>query len=139
MPDDGTSGANKNMPAVWILNADIPRTDQYGSCSCWASGCGEFDLFEILDSGDTKAKSTLHSQQSGGDSHFFQRPTQGTMTAAVVLDAGSQIMHIQVLNSSMSFPTSLSASDVNGYLTMSSGQDLSTFNLPNPTSSISPA
>jgi hypothetical protein len=30
-------------PAIWMLNAQIPRTTQYGpsDCSCWESGCGE--------------------------------------------------------------------------------------------------
>jgi hypothetical protein len=54
MPDDGTSGSNMNMPSIWGLNAQIPRTHQYGSCSCWASSCGELDIFETLDSGNTK-------------------------------------------------------------------------------------
>jgi hypothetical protein len=54
MPDDGTSGWNQNMPAIWALNAQIPRTEQYGACSCWASGCGEFDIYETLDPGNTR-------------------------------------------------------------------------------------
>lgn len=54
MPLDDTSGADTDMPAIWFLNAQIPRTEQYGSCSCWASGCGELDVFETLDSGDTR-------------------------------------------------------------------------------------
>ena len=46
MPMDGTSGFNADMPAIWMLNAQIPRTLQYGNaaCSCWESGCGEFDV-----------------------------------------------------------------------------------------------
>lgn len=54
MPDDGTSGWNQNMPAIWALNAKVPRTQQYGACSCWDSGCGEFDIFEVLDPGNTR-------------------------------------------------------------------------------------
>lgn len=43
MPMDGKTGFNGDMPAVWMLNANIPRTAQYGpkGCSCWESGCGE--------------------------------------------------------------------------------------------------
>lgn len=43
MPMDGTSGFNADMPAIWMLNAQIPRTLQYGNaaCSCWITGCGE--------------------------------------------------------------------------------------------------
>lgn len=54
MPNDGTSGWNQNMPAIWALNAKVPRTQQYGACSCWDSGCGEFDIFEVLDPGNIR-------------------------------------------------------------------------------------
>ena len=52
MPSDTSGSAyNQDMPAIWLLNAKIPRTLQYGdaSCSCWKTGCGEMDLFEIFD------------------------------------------------------------------------------------------
>lgn len=50
MPTDGTSGFNADIPAIWILNAKIPRTLQYGNaeCSCWESGCGEFDVSPLV-------------------------------------------------------------------------------------------
>jgi hypothetical protein len=54
MPNDGTSGWNQNMPAIWALNSQIPRTEQYGACSCWKSGCGEVDIYEVLDPGNTR-------------------------------------------------------------------------------------
>lgn len=43
MPHDGKTGFNGDMPSIWMLNAQIPRTIQYGNpdCSCWESGCGE--------------------------------------------------------------------------------------------------
>lgn len=54
MPDVGGESVSEyntiNMPAIWMLNALIPRILQYGQseCSCWASGCGEFDIFEVF-------------------------------------------------------------------------------------------
>lgn len=34
-----------DQPAIWMLNANIPRTIEYGladgNCNCWESGCGE--------------------------------------------------------------------------------------------------
>jgi hypothetical protein len=42
--DPGTHGGfESDMPAIWMLNAQIPRTTQYGpdTCNCWTSGCGE--------------------------------------------------------------------------------------------------
>ena len=55
-------------------------------------------------------KSTVHGIQSGGDSDYFQRPTGGTMKAAVVM-SGDQA-HIKILDSSYDFGTSMSNSDV---------------------------
>ncbi|KAF2417230.1 hypothetical protein EJ08DRAFT_622322, partial [Tothia fuscella] len=84
MPDDGSSGWNRNMPAIWALNAQIPRTAQYASCSCWKSGCGEFDIFETLHSGSSFCKSTLHGGVNGGSSDYFTRPASKYMKAAVI-------------------------------------------------------
>lgn len=99
MPLTGKQGWGQDMPAIWTLNAQIPNTLQYGeaTCSCWASGCGEWDIFEVLDSGNTKAKSTFHGSPSGGDSNYFVRPTDSTMKAAVVFDGDSNSGHIVVL------------------------------------------
>lgn len=98
MPKDQKAGKgfNADMPAVWFLNAQIPRTVQYGpkSCSCWSTGCGEFDVFEVLDSGNDKLTNHLHSGQGsndgqhggGGSQDYFDRPTDGTLKAAVIFD-----------------------------------------------------
>lgn len=70
MPSEpSATGMNADMPAIWMLNAKIPRTGQYVSanCSCWTSGCGEFDIFEVLTTGSTKAKSTMHGNDASGN------------------------------------------------------------------------
>ena len=102
MPLDSGSNAaiNGDMPAIWMLNAQIPRTLQYGDslCSCWTSGCGEFDIFEILSAGSDKLISHLQDKQGGsggGSSDYFARPTSGSMKAAVIF-TGSNI-HIQTV------------------------------------------
>jgi Putative TOS1-like glycosyl hydrolase (DUF2401) len=111
MPDDGTNSddsySQANMPAIWMLNAKVSRTAQYPkdpSCSCWKSGCGEFDIFEVLDPGDTKCKSTIHFNQGGGGgaSDYFPRPTTSTIKAAVVFN-GDKAVHIQILDDSINF------------------------------------
>ncbi|KAF2836376.1 hypothetical protein M501DRAFT_980460 [Patellaria atrata CBS 101060] len=116
MPDDGRVGWNENMPAIWTLNAQIPRTLQYGdaSCSCWTSGCGEFDLFEVLDSGNTRCKSTYHGpvHNQGGDSNYFVRPTSKTIKAAMVMHEGS--IHIEILDDDTTFGASKSTSSIMG-------------------------
>ncbi|EON62098.1 hypothetical protein W97_01317 [Coniosporium apollinis CBS 100218] len=112
MPDDGTSGWNMNMPALWMLNAQIPRTLQYGKaeCSCWTSGCAEFDIFEVLDSGNTRCKSTLHGNIKGGNSDYFKRPTSGTIKAAVVMHDDQ--IHIQILDNGINFGGSMPSSTI---------------------------
>lgn len=116
MPLSGNTGFNGDMPAAWILNAQIPRTVQYGKCSCWASGCGEFDVFEVLDSGNQKCKSTWHGVKAKGDSNWFQRPISGTMKAAVVFDGSASTAHIVVLPDDTSFDTTIPTASVAGFL-----------------------
>lgn len=129
MPIDGRTGFNGDMPSVWILNAQIPRTIQYGnpSCSCWESGCGEFDIAEALNSGSTFLKSTLHTNKPGGDSDYFERPTSSTMKLAVVFSSATSTIHIQVLPTSYDFPTSLTTDEIQSICDTSTGSQLSKF------------
>lgn len=92
-PNRGSDqGLISDAPAWWFLNAAIPRILQYGNdrnnipCSCWSTGCGEFDAFEVLGNGEEKAKSTLHRQGNlqGGDSNYFKRPVGRKLKFAVV-------------------------------------------------------
>lgn len=116
---------NYDMPAIWLLNAKIPRTLQYGNsaCSCWATGCGEFDIFEILSSNSDKLISHLHDGQNAsgassyggaGSADYFARPYDSTMKAAVIFKDGT--VAIVVLDDSVSFDGSLSESTVSGWL-----------------------
>lgn len=109
---------NYDMPAIWLLNAKIPRTLQYGKadCSCWSTGCGEFDIFEILSAGSNKLISHLHDGQGGGSQDYFERPYDSTMKGAVVFKDGT--ISIVVLDDSTSFPSSLSAETVDSWLSM---------------------
>ncbi|KAL6159953.1 target of Sbf [Exserohilum turcicum] len=92
-PNKGTDqGLLSDAPAYWFLNAAIPRALQYGNdrnnvpCSCWSTGCGEFDAFELLSKGAERAKSTIHRQGNieGGDSNWFRRPVGRKMKFGVV-------------------------------------------------------
>lgn len=106
------AGAQADMPSLWMLNARIPYTMQYGQCSCWDSGCGEFDIFEVLSPGDSKCKSSLHSVVNGGDSNYFNRPAAGTIKVAVVFDSASSTVTTRVLDNSTEFSDSLTAAQV---------------------------
>ncbi|KAG0671106.1 target of Sbf [Pichia californica] len=129
MPQASDSAStNYDMPAIWLLNAKIPRTLQYGdsSCSCWSTGCGEFDVFEILSSGSDKLISHLHDGQGsstetvyggGGSSDYFSRPYSSTMKAAVIFQNGE--ISIVVLDDDASFDSTLSSSTVSDWLSTS--------------------
>ncbi|KAI9747659.1 MAG: hypothetical protein M4579_007420 [Chaenotheca gracillima] len=123
MPDDGKTdmGANiaPNMPSIWLLNAAIPRMQQYGNCSCWATGCGEFDLFEVLHPEDNqkgKAKSTIHRamSNSAGDSDYFARPFDKSIKMAAVMRGSSQTAHINILDDSTDFGENIVQNAIEG-------------------------
>ncbi|KAI0443226.1 putative TOS1-like glycosyl hydrolase-domain-containing protein [Xylaria telfairii] len=134
MPDSGKSGAGQNMPAYWLLNAAIPRTAQYASCSCWKGdnespqqgGCGELDVVEILSPGDTRAKSTFHFANGVGDSHYIDRPVGGPIKVAVVMDSATSAVSIKVLDD-FDFGTSLTSAQVQAMV--DDEQDVSLFSL----------
>ena len=119
MPSTNKTGFNADMPAIWLMNAQIPLTSQYGEnpdCSCWTSGCGEFDIFEILDSGNFRCKSTLHMAPAGGSSDWFLRPREGSVTAAVVFHGSSEVVSIRVLGQGQAFEESLEGSVIDGWV-----------------------
>lgn len=106
MPLTGAKGSNADMPAIWIMNAAIALTSQYGEnqqCSCWSSGCGELDVFEVLDAGNTRCKSTLHMAPAGGSSDYFDRPVKGSIKVAVVFYGRNETTVIQLLDDIVAF------------------------------------
>ncbi|KGQ12061.1 Protein TOS1 [Beauveria bassiana D1-5] len=118
MPMDGSTGFNGDMPAIWALNADIPRTAQYNACSCWPK-CGEFDFFEVLAKGDTKCKSTVHLANGGGSSDYFARPVDAYMKGAVIFDADAGVS-IRVLPADTDFSKGLDDATVQAWVASSS-------------------
>ncbi|KAI9835021.1 MAG: target of Sbf [Sclerophora amabilis] len=142
MPDDGKSdmGANiaPNMPSIWLLNADIPRIEQYGDCSCWKSGCGEFDLFEVLrpePEQKNKAKSTIHRSagaNSAGNSDYFERPCDKTIKVAAVMRGSNKNAHIVILDDEAEFGETKTNDDIDGVCTAykDTPEKLSEFKMP---------
>ena len=131
MPTDGMTGFEGDMPAIWALNAKIPRTSQYGkiTCSCWESGCGEFDIVEALNDGSAFLKSTLHDNTPGGDSDYLVRPETENMKLAVIFTSSSSTIHIQVLPESTDFSSSITAGEIEGLCASSSGNPVSLFTI----------
>ncbi|KAF2636177.1 hypothetical protein P280DRAFT_410219 [Massarina eburnea CBS 473.64] len=111
-------GMLSDAPAWWFLNAAIPRILQYGNdrnnipCSCWSTGCGEFDAFEVLGRGEMRAKSTIHRQGNleGGDSNYFGRPV-GRMLKFVVVFHNWNIT-ARVLDDSFDFSQDLTEAQI---------------------------
>ncbi|KAK9469141.1 putative TOS1-like glycosyl hydrolase-domain-containing protein [Lipomyces arxii] len=127
MPSDASAGFNADMPAVWFLNGKVPRTSQYGSCSCWTTGCGEFDAFEVLSSGSDYLTSHLHTWQGtntnyggGGTGDYFTRPTESTMKAAVIFDGSDKAIRLIQLDDATDFGSSIAADVIAGWLAISS-------------------
>ncbi|KAH3675667.1 hypothetical protein WICMUC_002584 [Wickerhamomyces mucosus] len=125
-----SSASNPDMPAIWLLNAKIPRTLQYGSssCSCWSTGCGELDLFEILSESSEKLISHIHDGQGdngstyggGGSQDYFVRPTSSSLKAAVIFNSDKSI-HIVQLDDSTSFSSGLDSTTVSSWLSKTGG------------------
>lgn len=119
--------SNYDMPAIWLLNAHIPRTSQYSTnanCSCWRSGCGEFDIFEVKNNTEStvnKLFSTIHDYQGTDDiesgiqaNGYIPRDTEGTMIGGVVFDSNGKASVF--VSNSTTFDSSISNSDVSGWV-----------------------
>ncbi|GAM82424.1 hypothetical protein ANO11243_004030 [Dothideomycetidae sp. 11243] len=128
MPHDA-SGAD--MPALWFLNARIPRTQQYGACSCWGNtnGCGELDAFEVLTGGEERMISAVHGEQAATDPNYFPRPTTSTMKAAVSFNGAQAVL--RVLDDSFDFSEGLTQSQVDALFAAGSGGQAASMALPN--------
>lgn len=118
MPDDGDNVQGYNMPAIWFLNGKVPRTQQYGNCSCWPP-CGEFDAFEVLTPGFDKMKATLLGIINGGISDYFERPVNGTVKSAVIFINNNIV--VQLLPDDFDFDTSLSLDQITALSDTSNG------------------
>lgn len=128
MPTDTTSDkstTNFNAPAIWLLNAAIPRTSQYAqnaSCSCWASGCGEFDVFEIMNNTDSsELLTTIHDYQGTGDINtgmaipgYIERDTDSVMMGGVYFDNDGNA--VVFMSNSTTFDETISASSINSWV-----------------------
>lgn len=127
-PDDK---CHADCPAIWTLNHRIPFTQQYGKCNCWPA-CGELDIFEALDAGNTRLKATFHGINQGGHSDYFERPTDKTMKAAILFDASFNSVYILVLDDNVDIATSIPSSTVDQWVSngQNDAQNFVNFKLP---------
>ena len=117
MPLSGQTGyLNADMPAFWMLNTQIVNTGQYSNCSCWKTGCGEWDIHEVLEQGATTGYATMHMGQNfnGQAPNGFARPISTTMKVGVIISNG--VFHIEILDDSTTFGSTFLGSTVNGWI-----------------------
>ncbi|EJS43213.1 YJL171C [Saccharomyces arboricola H-6] len=114
-----------DLPAIWLLNDHIARTSQYptnANCSCWASGCGEYDIFEAMNGTEKNhLYSTFHTFQgiedlgTGIQSYgYITRNTSGTMKGGVVFDSSGDV--VSFISDATTFDSTVSAETVNELL-----------------------
>lgn len=114
-----------DMPAIWLLNDHIARTSQYPTnenCSCWASGCGEFDIFEIMNGTEKNhLYSTFHTYQGiedlaiGIQSYgYIPRDTKNTMKGGVLFDSAGNT--ISFMSDDITFNSTYAVADINRVL-----------------------
>ncbi|GAB0137539.1 hypothetical protein EsDP_00005799 [Epichloe bromicola] len=120
MPLDRNRGFNGDMPAIWALNARIPHTGQYHHCSCWKTGCGEVDIYEVLAPGDTKCKSTFHLRNGAGSSDYFDRPVDKFIKVAAVFHEETATVSIKKLSDDVDFARGLDDATVLQWLSQPS-------------------
>ncbi|KAL6947261.1 hypothetical protein ACO0QE_002140 [Hanseniaspora vineae] len=119
--ENNASFSYYDMPAIWLLNSQIPRQAQYpwnADCSCWASGCGEFDIFEVINRTNTNEfYSTFHTYQGTGALAYglsadanVVRKTNSTMAGGVVFDTKGNT--VVFMSDFLSFNETLSVDDV---------------------------
>lgn len=129
MPTETQSNSSSfdyyDLPAIWLLNDHIPRTSQYPSnsnCSCWASGCGEYDIFEAMNGTERNhLYSTFHTFQgieylgTGIQSYgYMPRDTTGVMKGGVIFDSAGNT--ISFISNSTTFNETLEYKDVSALL-----------------------
>lgn len=121
MPSGGST-----PPAIWALNAQIVRSAQYG-CNCRGTGpdggCGELDVVEVISGQDqNQGISEVYSFKGAtgtGSNAYFTRPTSGAAVYAVIFDVKTDQIAIQQWPSFDFSTSSVSRSQIDGYLTAS--------------------
>ncbi|SCU87467.1 LADA_0E04170g1_1 [Lachancea dasiensis] len=140
MPTETQSNSSSfdyfDMPAIWLLNDQISRTSQYptdANCSCWASGCGEFDIFEVMNGTEKNhLYSTFHTFQGIEDlgtgiqaDGYINRDTSGSMKGGVIFDSNGNT--VVFVSNSTSFDQTITPDSLNNIISrISDDESLST-------------
>ncbi|VEU19462.1 DEKNAAC100113 [Brettanomyces naardenensis] len=123
---------NYDMPGIWLLNAEIPRTAQYplnGNCSAWNTGAGEFDIFEVMNVTERNHfYTTIHDYQGIEDLGtgiemyaYLERTPESVMRGGLVL--GSDGTATVFLSNSTTFNETIDSSDLSSWISSLKGED----------------
>ena len=111
-----------DVPAIWMLNARVVRTAQYG-CNCRGmgspGGCGELDVAEVLHGENLMhATSTIYSFEgaTGSGQNYFVRPVKESATFIVIFDASGKIQQLRLKADAFNFGDTVSNATVTEWL-----------------------
>ncbi|ETN01056.1 hypothetical protein PPTG_17497 [Phytophthora nicotianae INRA-310] len=124
------TGSTANLPAIWMLNAQVVRASQYG-CNCRGEGseggCGELDVAEVIETNTAQDKVSTHyyfydgSVSPGGD-NYATRPTDSAVTYVTIFDNSGEgiVKIIEIGSDDFDFSVdSVSGDTVSAWLTTS--------------------
>ncbi|MFY0580659.1 DUF2403 domain-containing lipoprotein [Cystobacter fuscus] len=111
-----------DVPAIWMLNARVVRTAQYG-CNCRGmgspGGCGELDVAEVIHAQHPMhATSTIYSFEgaTGSGSNYFMRPVNESATFIVIFDASGKVQLLRLKADAFDFGDSVTNATVSAWL-----------------------
>ncbi|GAB9470686.1 Secretory protein opel [Globisporangium polare] len=88
-------GSSPNQPALWMLNAQVLHSNQYG-CNCRgmgaAGGCGELDIAEVIETNDKRDRVSTHyyfydgSVVAPGGDNWASRPVDRAVAYVTIID-----------------------------------------------------
>lgn len=99
---DMPNGGAPNMPAIWMLNGQVVRANQY-QCNCRgmgkAGGCGELDIAEVIEKDLNKIATHYYfydGNPAPGHDRFTDRPTDAPTTYITIIDEsyGAKVVEI---------------------------------------------
>jgi len=133
MAEDTSGSNNNNLPAIWMLNGQVVRTNQWG-CNCrgmgGAGGCGELDVVEAIPGRSAlDLTSTLYGfKQSLSAGTVFPRRTTSRTTYLTIFN-GSGTGSISIMEiPSFSFAGSITHSDVASWTSSATAETITLIN-----------
>lgn len=112
------NGGSPNLPAIWMLNAQIVRSSQYG-CNCRGmgkgGGCGELDIAEVIEK-DTSVVATHFYFYDGGSApghdSFGKRPYDSPTTYITIIDESYGVKILEIGADDFDFSSASVSQDV---------------------------